>query len=144
MKRIALALAFTGLVPWIGVALAEDGRVARAQFTTAIEDREPVDRVEGIDTAHDDILFFTELQGLEGTTVTHRWLYGGEVRGEVEFEVGGPRWRVWSSKDLVADWTGPWTVVVLDGEGGNLGLWSFEYTEQAAEMGAETSASDSE
>lgn len=141
MRRIGRLLAFALLFGWMGMVVAEDGGVARAQFTTAIEDREPVDSVEQIDTSRERIMFFTELEGLEGRTITHRWLHGGEVRGEVEFEVGGPRWRVWSSKDLIADWTGPWTVVVLDGDGGNLGLWSFIYTEHSGAMDGDAAQS---
>jgi hypothetical protein len=35
---------------------------------------------------------------------------------EVEFAVNGPRWRVWSSKNLWPTWLGKWTVEVLNSE----------------------------
>ncbi|MGH7481332.1 MAG: DUF2914 domain-containing protein, partial [Longimicrobiales bacterium] len=37
----------------------------------------------------------------------------------------GPRWRTWSSKDVPADWTGDWTVRVLDANGAELESVSF-------------------
>ena len=32
---------------------------------------------------------------------------------DVSFEIGGPRWRVWSSKNIWHTWTGQWRVQVL-------------------------------
>jgi hypothetical protein len=98
-------------------AEAKEGEVARAAFAQAIEDREPMGEIEHLPEGADEVYYFTELRGLEGQTVTHRWLYQGEVKAEVSFEVGGPRWRVYSSKDLLPDWTGDWTVEVVSGDG---------------------------
>ena len=67
--------------------MAADG-VARASFTTAIQDREPADQVGQLTNDTGVVYFFTELRGLEGQTVTHRWEHGGEVRAEVSFNVG--------------------------------------------------------
>lgn len=92
------------------------GEVARATFAEAIEAREPVGKVERVPQAAETVYYFTELRDLSGHTVTHRWLYQGEVKGEVAFEVGGPRWRVYSSKDFLPDWTGEWTVEVVTGD----------------------------
>jgi hypothetical protein len=49
----------------------------------------------------------------------------------VPFEVGGPRWRVYSSKTLDPLWLGKWSVRVLDGMGNELSLDSFTYSEAA-------------
>jgi hypothetical protein len=121
-----------------GEAMGE-GRVVRSAFTTAIAEREPTDAVGELSNQMDRVLFFTELHGLEGRTVVHRWLYRGEVMAEVPFQVGGPRWRVHSSKKLDSSWTGEWTVSVLaDGE--VLSSDGFTYTEIASEnAGSETS-----
>ena len=37
--------------------------------------------------------------------------------GEIEFKVGGPRWRVYSKKSLNPGESGKWTVLVLDQSG---------------------------
>jgi len=93
------------------------GEVARAAFATAIEDREPVDKVEKLPADHQKIYFFTELRDMAGQTVTHRWEHDGQVQAEVKFNVKGPRWRVWSSKNLPTDATGEWKVSVVNGNG---------------------------
>ncbi len=110
-----------------GPALALE--VGRAQFTTGVENREPVDEVTTLDTRHGKIYFFSEIRNGQGQTVIHRWLYRGDVMAEVSFDIGGPRWRVWSSKTLLPAWTGTWTVQVVDSNGDVLTEMRFEYRE---------------
>ena len=93
------------------------GEVARATFATGIVDREPVDTVEKLPADRQKIYFFTELRGMAGQTATHRWEHDGKVQAEVKFDVRGPRWRVWSSKNLPPDATGEWKVSVINGNG---------------------------
>jgi len=108
------------------------GSVARTAFTTAIEDREPVDNLVRVPNTIDRIYFFSDLRGLDGEIVTHRWEYNGQVMAEVKFRVGsGARWRVYSSKNLLPEWTGKWTVVVLDEAGWPLKASMFEYFDAA-------------
>lgn len=129
MKATGLIAALVLVAGWTATALADAAHVARAQFTTGIEGREPVNDLFRIDTGQDQVIFFTELSDLEGRTVTHRWMHDGEVQATVDFDVGGPRWRVWSSKDLLPGWTGAWTVEVVDETGTPHGRWTFVYTE---------------
>jgi hypothetical protein len=103
------------------------GSIARAQFTTQVVELEPVDDLTTVSTEHDEVYFFTELRDFTGQTVTHRWERQGEVIAEVPFQVGGPRWRVYSRKKLLPGWTGDWTVTVLDGEGDAVETWRFTY-----------------
>ena len=91
--------------------------IINALFSTAVEDREPAGSIDSLSTASDQVYFFTEIIGFQGRTVTHRWSHGGEVVAEVPFEIGGPRWRVYSSKKFLPSWTGKWTVEVVDEEG---------------------------
>ena len=109
------------LVALATVATAQEAAApqpsALAQFTTAVENREPIDQVTFVSNDVRKIFFFSDLRDLAGRTVIHRWIHGGETQAEVSFDVGGPRWRVWSSKDLLPDWIGDWTVeIVSDGE----------------------------
>lgn len=110
-----------------------DGSVERAQFTTGIENREPVDLVTVLENDQDEISFFTDIRGMAGRTVTHRWEYQGKVMAEVKFEVGGPRWRVHSTKTLLPDQLGKWTVVVVDQSGWPLHAEMFEYRQAQPE-----------
>lgn len=90
------------------------GSVVRSSFTSAINEREPVDSFN--ETPNDSkVYFFTELRDMSGQTAVHRWEHNGEVKAEVEFKVGGPRWRVWSSKSFNPQLTGEWKVSVLNG-----------------------------
>lgn len=103
------------------------GSVTRGQFTTDIVDREPVDNVESIASDTQQIKYFTELADLQGHTITHQWVYNGEAVFDISFNVGGPRWRVWSSKSLPPGWTGTWTVNTIDEDGSTLLTQSLEY-----------------
>jgi hypothetical protein len=109
---------------------AAAGSVARAVFTTAVADREPSDELSVVPSSMSRVYFFTELLGLEGQRVIHRWEQGGQMRGEVQFDVGGSRWRVWSSKQMLPEWTGEWRVTVLDEAGAELASESFSYQAQ--------------
>jgi hypothetical protein len=104
------------------------GTVARATFTNGIENHEPVDKVTDV-TKTGKICYFTELRDMEGQTVTHRWQHNGETMAEVAFDVGGPRWRVYSSKNLAPELTGEWKVSVVDASGNTLRADTFMYTE---------------
>ena len=104
------------------------GTVSRAVFTIGIDNREPVIMVDSISAdSYNSISFFTELTGMTGETVTHQWMFDDKVMFEKSFEVGSDRWRVWTSKTLLPDWTGTWTVKVLNEDGAVLERKSFDY-----------------
>ncbi len=93
------------------------GSVVRSAFTNDIEDREPKDALKTATTSENTIYFFTELRDMSGQTAKHRWEHDGKVMAEVEFNVKGPRWRVWSSKTIQPGWEGDWKVSVINGAG---------------------------
>ena len=104
------------------------GTVSRALFTIGIDNREPVIMVDSISSdSYTSISFFTELNGMSGKTVTHQWVFDDRVMFEKSFEVNGDRWRIWTSKTLIPDWTGTWTVKVLNEDGSVLERKTFEY-----------------
>jgi hypothetical protein len=124
-----LVIAALVIVGFSAQAIAEgmEVSVARAQFAQSIEDREPQGRTVELSNNVGKVYFFTELRGMNGKSVTHRWVYGGEPRAAVTFNVGSNRWRVWSSKNLQPEWTGLWTVSVVDEEGNVLAEESLNY-----------------
>lgn len=93
------------------------GSVVRSAFTRQIDEREPVENLQNLSNENEQVKFFTELRDMSGQTAVHRWEYEGKVVAEVEFNVKGPRWRVWSSKSFVPQWTGDWKVSVINGAG---------------------------
>ncbi|MFW5452431.1 DUF2914 domain-containing protein [Thioalkalivibrio sulfidiphilus] len=116
-KRYLTALCLALLIPLFATQTSLAGEVARAQFTTGVVDREPVDAVRGVSADTDRLFFFTELRDLQGQHVVHRWEYAGEPVAVVGFDVGGPRWRVWSSKQMEPEQTGTWRVYVVKEDG---------------------------
>lgn len=101
--------------------------VARATFATAIDQREPVDSIDSLTSDRDRVYYFNEFDGISGRRVTHRWEYQGEVMAEVPIEIGGARWRAYSSKNLDASQLGEWTVSVIDESGDVVRKDSFVY-----------------
>lgn len=110
-----MALVFFAMVPIS--AMSAEGTVSRAQFASAVLDREPVDELDAIGPGSDKVFFFTELRNMDGATITHRWSLNGESMAEVEFKVRASRWRVYSSKTLLPEWRGEWVVDVVDQNG---------------------------
>ena len=116
-------------------APAAGEKVARAVFTSDVQGREPTDTITSLSNDKNKIYFFSDLRGLGGQVVTHRWEYQGRNMGDVKFNVGGPRWRVWSSKTLLPQLTGEWRVLVIDGNGNTVGEASFNYTAGSQDAG---------
>jgi len=77
-----------------------------------------MDAVSFVGNDVSEIYFYSDLRDLSGSTVVHRWEYGGEIMAEVPFEVTTDRWQVWSTKALSPNQLGDWTVSVVapDGE----------------------------
>ena len=115
LTRIVLALALVVLTPL--PAMSAEAEVSRAQFTSAVLDREPTDELMAIAPGTEKVFFFTELRNMDGTTVIHRWSLNGTVMAEVSFNVRSARWRVYSSKNLSPEWRGDWVVEVVDEAG---------------------------
>jgi hypothetical protein len=138
-KKISVAL--FSLLALVSVSAA-NAEVARAIVTTAVVDREPVSDLTTIPATDSSAIFFTELRDMEGKTVTHLWKFNGEVMAEVKFNVGGPRWRVWSSKNLMPEWYGEWIVDVVDDAGTVLTEKNFVYEAAMAEAPAEEMTGD--
>ncbi|MDH3217781.1 MAG: hypothetical protein OEN01_16160, partial [Candidatus Krumholzibacteria bacterium] len=53
------------------------GAIKRAVFTSAVVDREPVDQLDSLNADTEKVFFFSEIVGMAGSTVTHRWIFGG-------------------------------------------------------------------
>ena len=88
--------------------------ISNAEFALEVKDRTPLNIIEELDNSFGKIYFFTNIRNLQGQRVKHRWIYNNKVMAEIDFNVNGPRWRVWSSKNLWPTWLGEWTVEVLN------------------------------
>jgi len=106
--------------------------VAHAVFALGIQARTPVNPVTTLTNNVQRIYYFTDLRNMAGQTVTDSWTYNGVVMAKVTFHVGGPRWRVWSTKTLLPGQLGTWTVTVVDAQGNVLAKNSFTYVKAAS------------
>jgi len=131
--RIVSWVLSLGLLVTAVPALAEGAvgsgqwEVARAIVSSGISEREPVDEMSQVSGESAQVYFFTELRGMQGQRVVHRWVHNDTVMAEVGFDVNGPRWRVWSSKNMMPEWAGSWMVSVVDGNGEVLVSREFSY-----------------
>lgn len=139
LKKMSVAL--FSLLALVSVSAA-NAEVARAVVTTAVVDREPVSDLTSIPATDSSAIFFTELRNMEGATVTHLWKFNGEVMAEVKFNVGGARWRIWSSKNLMPEWYGEWIIDVVDDAGNVLTEKNFIYEAAMADAPAEEMTGD--
>lgn len=110
------------------------GSVVRSAFTREIDDREPMENLQKLTNENNQVKFFTELRDMSGQTAIHRWEYEDKVVAEIEFNVKGPRWRVWSSKTFAPQWTGDWKVSVINGAGEVISEKKLNYDVAAAPM----------
>jgi len=106
---------------------ASTDAVKRAVFCSGVAEREPIDEITTLVAPADKVFFFTEIVGMEGRTVTHRWIHDGQTVGEVAISIGAARWRCYTTKTLAGNATGTWSVDVLDDAGAKLGGASFTY-----------------
>ncbi|UCH74383.1 MAG: DUF2914 domain-containing protein [Rhodospirillales bacterium] len=104
-----------------------DAGVTLAQFTTGFSKRLPANQIEIHLDPNQAVSFFTELVGMQGHTVTHRWTYGGVVVHQSSSLINGPKWRFWSTQILPVDKPGIWRVEVVDDENRVLQSHKLEY-----------------
>ena len=104
--------------------------ISNAVFALDVEDRVPINIVEESDNSLGKIYFFTNIRNLSGERITHRWIYQGRVMADVSFNINGPRWRVWSTKNLRHTWIGEWRVEVLTDDGSMLYEKVFNYMDK--------------
>ena len=104
-----------------------DSPVARAVFTTAIENTEPVDSLSELRSDAEQVFLFTEFRDMTGDAVVHTWEHKGAVVARVCFHVEQPNVRLWSGRLLTPDMQGSWRVVVTNASGKILTEKTLDY-----------------
>lgn len=98
-----------------------------ATICTEIQDREPVGAGDSFAATVGQLYCHTLVEGAEEpTTITHVWYHGEKNMAKVILDVGSVRWRTWSSKRIMGDWTGDWHVEILDEGGSVVATVSFQ------------------
>jgi hypothetical protein len=108
-----IIIAFTAFMLLTGVAISSDSRIKRAQFTTSVQQREPVDNINKIETSYRTLTFFSEIVNCKGCKVYHQWWFQGEKKYEKKGSISSNRYRWWTKKRVQASNPGTWTVKVL-------------------------------
>jgi len=95
--------------------------VLRAYICRGIEQSEPTEAGKSFIPAPDGVLHlwcFSEIGGpARRDTVFHVWHWGEREMARVPLEVRGPRWRTWSTKQILDEWSGEWHVDITDRAG---------------------------
>lgn len=103
------------------------GSVVNATFTSNVVDGSPVDFREQFSNTAPVVYFYGELLDLGGQTVEHRWSLEGKVMQEVPIQVTRSRQPTWSQMAMKPDWTGNWTVEVVNANGEVIGMKNFAF-----------------
>ncbi len=92
------------------------GKVSRSAFTTAVKNLEPSNKLKEVKSGS-KLNYFTELKGLSGKIISHRWEMNNRILLEKQMTVGSNEWRVWSSLTLKDSDSGNLRVSVIDSSG---------------------------
>ncbi len=111
------------------------GSVIRAMFTTAMNQTEPANEALIVENKIRNIYFFSEVEGMKGKTVIHRWESRGEVVLEKKFQVTRQSEKLVSSFKLYPDRTGEWMVIVTDETGWPFKAVMFKYVKAGSFAG---------
>lgn len=112
----------------ISNTLEDQPQVVRAQLTSAIDQREPVDIIDHVWLDHNTIgkiFFFVQLRDLMGQRVSIHWRHQDRVVAKVPLMIGSQDWRTYASKLLNKTGIGTWQVTLHDQSGKLLSRRSF-------------------
>jgi hypothetical protein len=115
---------------FIFILLAQDQpaiTVEDISICTAIENKQPagIDSVFSSDVGQ--LYCYTQLTSVQDTAViSHVWIHNNEVRASVQLTLKAAKWRTWSSKRIVPEWTGDWRVEVQNEAGELLAKKTFK------------------
>ncbi|MBC2711937.1 MAG: DUF2914 domain-containing protein [Desulfosarcina sp.] len=104
-------------IPLTGV-MAQEITVTQTVVCQEVVDRMPVGSGDVIPAGTKRVFCFTRIDGAQGETeITHNWYYKGTLKASVVLPVRASKWRTWSSKNMLQEWTGEWMVEVLSKDG---------------------------
>ena len=129
MKRLYLGLLALAVISSITFAQVEqktDLTVKRIVICEDVKDREPV-AVDSVFTGVERLCCYTEIKGAEESThVQHVWYRGEKEMARIKLNVRAARWRTYSAKKILSEWTGDWRVEVIDAQDRRISRISFQ------------------
>ncbi|KZN40227.1 DUF2914 domain-containing protein [Pseudoalteromonas luteoviolacea] len=115
-------------------AKVDTSHISRAVLTSGIENREPVNVLKHLveqNRFEEKLYFFTEIKGLQGEVVQHLWFHQEQLMAEITLSISAPRFRTYSSKNIMPSQTGQWRVEVITQNGQLLAQKSFRILAKA-------------
>jgi len=89
--------------------------VYRAQLTSNILSKEPMDNIEQLSLQEQTKLYlFTEIHGKNNQKIYHRWIFKKKLIAQITLNVRNSPWRTYSSKNFDETMVGQWEVQVVD------------------------------
>lgn len=123
---LSVLVAFSLLIP-MTAAQSANGPVTRMVITTGLDAKAyPVSNLSTVDSTIGRVLFYTEIAGIPGIPVAHRWIYQGVLVANVVLPVNASYVRVWSWLNVDSTMVGQWEAQVTDINGYILGTRSFQ------------------
>lgn len=108
--------------------------IIRAQMSTGLEEKEPIDEIPNVLTMDKDglirVYLFTEIQGLEDQLHFHDWYLENERVARVDIRPSVDPMRASSAKYIDRHMLGDWRVEVVTGEGELLATGAFSVLPQ--------------
>lgn len=104
-------------------------KVSVSQITRGIANRQAVNDLNGqiIPKSIRELYYFTMIEGANGQTLYHRWIYKKQVMATIALTIQTDNYRTWSSKRLSSAWQGEWTLEVLDANKDLIHSQKFRY-----------------
>lgn len=119
----ALGILAAAVVLVVGAAAMAE-TTATAVVCTSVADRAPVGTADRFPASVGRLICFSEVREADGKVV-HVWIRGDREVFSIELRAQGPRWRTWSEKQILPEWTGPWRVEVRTTDGTVLATANF-------------------
>lgn len=126
---LAIAMLFAGLLSAQESAPATTPTAtltAEAQLCTGIDSRMPTGMADKFPPEVGKVFLWCRILGATDTTmVKHIWFYNGQEMATVNLPVKSSSYRTWSSKTILPEWTGNWSVKIVDADGATLKEMTF-------------------
>ena len=100
--------------------------VSRIVMCENVKEREPL-AVDSVFFNVKSLCCYTVIRGAANPTyVQHVWYYGKKEMARIKLNVRAARWRTYSSKRIIPQWTGDWRIEILDADNKKISQISFK------------------
>ena len=99
-------------------------KVARVQLTARMQGLEPGPPIQlpiRLSQGQASIIyFFTELRGLSGRSVLHRWEWNGRIMHQRQLHPASQSWRAYTAMTITGNMRGSWRISAVDATAGKV------------------------